>query len=410
MFALTSLVPLVVVAAPAHAAPKDAAEAEHTRLAEEMRRLAKRNQWRGVESAYQEMLKLEEQGVELTYEDHFLAAQAARALGDVTDTYNRLRAAANVKRTDEVANWLADIQASYGRVELKRDDHYVGDSSLTVDEMPMAPDQRATIQKATGEVNETGGYTGLLPFGSYTYGGKPFTVEPGGNIVRVVLEPASTSRRAAAAGQAKRRDGFRIDLGPIYTAVGASEAPGVRPQPFSGAGIRLGLGWEIEMKPDIGLVAEVGYHGMFGGEGGGEGQGSSYPALEAYGDALNFFYLFGGVSYWLGDLGIVAGPSWAGGSARTTGLVANCSGSDGPGCATVTGRKVKVTEDILDETPVTGSFIKAGGGMLGVYYGFMDMPGMRGARLGVSLNGGAWTDLATLYPWGQLALSIAPSL
>ncbi len=405
-----------MVAAPAHAAPKDAAEAEHTRLAEEMRRLAKRNQWRGVEKAYQAMLELQEQGVELTYQDHFLAAQAARALGDVTDTYDRLRAAANVERTDEVANWLADIQASYGRVELKRDDHYVGDSSLTVDEMPFAPDQRATIQKATGEVNETGGYVGLLPFGSYTYGGKPFTVQPGGNIVRVVLQPESTSRRAAAAGQAKRRDGFRVDLGPIYTAVGASSAPGVRPEPFSGAGLRLGLGWEIEMKPDIGLVAEVGYHGMLGG--GAEPSAlpgvddaerdlSAAPEVQAYGDSLSFFYLFGGLSYWMGDLGIVAGPSWAGGSARTTGVVANCSDTSAPGCDTVA---ADPDAGVLARTPVSGSFVKAGGGMLGVYYGFMDMPGMRGSRLGVSLNGGAWTDLATLYPWGQLAISIAPSL
>jgi hypothetical protein len=75
------LVPIAALVAPlaAEAAGKTASEAEHTRLAEEMRKLAQRNAWRGVEGSYARMLVIEKDGVVLTYDDHLLGAQAARA-------------------------------------------------------------------------------------------------------------------------------------------------------------------------------------------------------------------------------------------------------------------------------------------------------------------------------------------
>ena len=66
-----------------------ASEAEHTRLAQEMRSLSDRGAWRGVEANYERMLGLERRGVVLSYEDHLLGAQAARDLGRITQVYQR---------------------------------------------------------------------------------------------------------------------------------------------------------------------------------------------------------------------------------------------------------------------------------------------------------------------------------
>ena len=75
---------------PAMAMSKAEAKAEHVRLSEDMRRLAKRAHWRGVDRSYRSMEGLLKKDVVLRYDDHFLGAQAARELGNVTLVYRRL--------------------------------------------------------------------------------------------------------------------------------------------------------------------------------------------------------------------------------------------------------------------------------------------------------------------------------
>lgn len=407
-------IPMVVIVAPlpALAGPKEEAEAEHTRLAEEMRKLAGRNAWRGVESSYVRMLELVPKGVALTYDDHLFGAQAARDLGRITQVYERLERAKNVNPTKEVLDWMSDIDASYGRVRLIRDERFVGDSSFTVAEMPFAPDQRAAIGAAEAVVAETGSFVGLLPFGKYGYGGKELEVKPGGAVVTVELKPEATAggdKKPAA----KRRDGFRFDVGPLYTAVGTSDSPGVHPEAYSGLGLRAGLGWEIELSRHVGLIASAGYHGMLTGEktsateAGAETVLADEPQVGEAKDSLTLFYLWGGASYWVGNLALMAGPSWAGGMARASSVVADCGDASAPGCEHVA---PGASEAWLSRTSATANFVKTGGAALGAFYGFAKAPGMRASRLGVSLYGGAQSDLVLLYPWAQVAISIAPGL
>ncbi|MFH0818633.1 MAG: hypothetical protein V1898_01430 [Patescibacteria group bacterium] len=162
------------------------ADAEHTRLVEEMRRLSKRNAWKGVETAFQELGLLQKQNrIQLTYEDYWLGAQSARALGDINGVYERLRGAANLNASQEAIEWLSDLDAHYNTVKLK---NKRGEPvALSAAAMPFAPDQRACIETAIRAVNINGEYTGLLPAGSYTFGDEIVIVAIGGGGVDLTL-------------------------------------------------------------------------------------------------------------------------------------------------------------------------------------------------------------------------------
>ncbi len=175
----------IAVVETAEVGPTAVDAAEHVRLGEEMERLSKRNAWKGVEAAYQDMLGLN--GVELTYDDHFLAAQAARALGNAGDVVDRLEAAQAIDVTDEVTEWLGDLERNYSGVRLGVDSKYKGDSTLKVAVMPFAPDQRAAIDTAMAQIAETGSYDGPLPAGEYTLGDQTFVVEAGKPLQTVNL-------------------------------------------------------------------------------------------------------------------------------------------------------------------------------------------------------------------------------
>ena len=77
---LHRLIPLALLLASAPVfAQSSAAEAEHTRLTDDMKRLTARNAWKGVDDAYRRMEALvADQGVVLTYRDHYMGAVAAR--------------------------------------------------------------------------------------------------------------------------------------------------------------------------------------------------------------------------------------------------------------------------------------------------------------------------------------------
>lgn len=189
----------VLLALPAHAgsdkASPDRGEAEHTRLSGEIEQLAERQVWSGVEKKF---LELEKLGVELTYDDMMHGAYAARALGDMSSAYARLKKAARIDSTKEVIDWLYAIDMNYSSVDLVAVPPRNVD--LAVEEMPFDPDQRIAVEKAQGTVEDKGTYTGLLPKGNYVFAGQPFTVQPGIGV-RIEVSP-----------KMKKTEGIRVEV------------------------------------------------------------------------------------------------------------------------------------------------------------------------------------------------------
>ena len=385
---------------PTYAVSTAEAEAEHTRLAEEMKKLGGRNAWRGVDAKYVQMLELEQDGAALSYNDHWLGAQAARDMGRITDVYFRLLRAKDVEPKKEALDWLAEIDSKYGQVKLDHDSRYKGETTLTPEMMPFAPDQRAAIGAATLVIDDTEKFAGLLPFGKYTYGETVFEVVEGGGLVDVYLEPKVKSKKGGGESR-RRRDGLRIELGPAYTVVGDTKAKSLQAQGFAGGGVRAGAGWELELFRSVGLTAQGGYQGILMGENH-ESNVTTNPVTETVRDGLNLFYASAQLTYWFGDLGLTAGPSWAGGIARTKGITSNCG--TGEGCEQVG----DLTDATYDEIPVKGT-VMTGGWTSGLFYGFVDIPGVKNGRGGISLNVGSQTDATRFYPWAQIAFTIAPA-
>lgn len=166
----------------------EAAAAEARRLSQDIRQLAAREAWVGVERKFQELAAL---GVPLSYEDWWRGAQAARALGRVDEVYTRLQAAAALDPTREALDWLYAIDSNYGHVSLRAEPpRGVG---LVVAEMPFDPDARLAVEWAVAEVGRAAAFEGLLPRGRYDFAAHPFVVEPG---VSVQIDVNLRRRRA----------------------------------------------------------------------------------------------------------------------------------------------------------------------------------------------------------------------
>ncbi|MEC7947078.1 MAG: hypothetical protein VX265_05885, partial [Myxococcota bacterium] len=299
MSALMRLAPLILLVAtvPAHAASA-AAEAEHTRLAEEMRRLAGRNAWRGVDVSYKGMLELEKKGVQLAYDDHWMGAQAARDLGRITDVYARLLRARGVEKKEECQNWINDIESSYGKVRVAIDDRWDGEALLAPKVVPFAPDQRAAIGAAQGILKNTGLYDGLLPYGEYTLASRTFTVTAEG-VAELTLAPEGVAKTRAPRTSTGRRDGVRLDLGGGVMQAGTpadAAKLGVQADGFGGASWRAGVGWEVQIADKVGVIAQAGYQGLLGGSEGSTAVDDllANPRTDPTQDSLQLFYLWGG--------------------------------------------------------------------------------------------------------------------
>lgn len=165
------------------AAAADVHAAEHIRLSGDIEQLASRQLWTGVEKKYAELEKL---GVEMSYDDLLHGAQAARALGNAQAAYDRLKVAARIKGTREVVDWLYAIDANYGQVALLATPPR--GVLLEVTEVPFDPDQRICVEATAERVKKEGGFTGLLPRGTYAFAGQQFTVEPG-IALRIEVSP-----------------------------------------------------------------------------------------------------------------------------------------------------------------------------------------------------------------------------
>ena len=178
---LTLALALALVSAPALAQPgdEDAEQAEYIRLSAEMKTLASKNAWEGVERTFQ---RLEHTGVPLKYQDYFLAAQAARAAGNIAAARDRLLKANDIKENREVMDWLWELDSSYGKVSLQCDP---GTLQLEPESMPFHPDRAAAVRFAEKQVADTGTFEGYLPEGNYTFGKFEVTVAPRVQTVRI---------------------------------------------------------------------------------------------------------------------------------------------------------------------------------------------------------------------------------
>ncbi|MFT4979782.1 MAG: hypothetical protein ACI8S6_005694 [Myxococcota bacterium] len=396
MISLSRLVPALVVFAPALAHAGEREEAEHTRLTEEMSRLAGRNAWRGVENSYQKMVELERKGVTLVFQDHFMAAQAASNLGDITATHARAgrarEVAASPEERQQAAGWMADIEASYGPVVLRVPPRYADAVTFDVATMPFNPEHRAVYQKARAAIMSGEGYQGLLPLGQYAFGDQSFEIMANSDFsepVRVVFGDAS-----AEPDQLIAYAGPRLDLGGAMSAAGTPSGAG-EPQAFSGAGLRAGLGVEVGLRGGLGALVEVGYHSIAAGEGedpsGVEVDGTGLTVSEAYGVQATSTALRAGYT-WLAAtwrpapwLSLAAGPVYAIGAGSAQGTTGE--------------------SDLSSYASVNGQ-IRAGGGSAAVTYVAPVTLGPLG--LGISALGGAQSDTSRWYTWGQLALTITP--
>ena len=166
----------------AHAGPNknspDAAQAELMRLTQDMSNLSKRQHWMGVERVYEKILAIKR--AEIHYEVHRLAADAARARGDMAATLDRLERAVAVEVHDEDVRFMTSLRENYGFVVLETSPRRP--AVLSVDTMPFPPDQRLQIKTAMVACDKAGYFRGMLPIGLYRLDNQVFEVTRGMTI------------------------------------------------------------------------------------------------------------------------------------------------------------------------------------------------------------------------------------
>ncbi len=180
---LALLVGSALALSPPGRAAQTADEAEHARLSDEIEKLANRQVWTGVERKFRDLERLDS---DPTLDDLVYGATAARELGDVQHSYERLKAAARMGASKEIVDWLWDIDNNYGSVELLTVPSRSAD--LIVDEMPFDPNQRKAVEAAQESARRDGIFVGMLPKGDYNFATQRFTVEPGVSV-RIEVSP-----------------------------------------------------------------------------------------------------------------------------------------------------------------------------------------------------------------------------
>ena len=398
---LLVLASLFAVSTPAFAGEVE--RAEHRQISEEMERLAQRNAWTGVERNFVQLLELQEAGEVITYEEWHLGAQAARALGDMGSCRDRLAQAVKLEGKEEDIAWLEQIDKSYGPVALRSVDKE-SVPTLSIAAMPFAADQRAALEYAQKTLADDRNFRGLLPPGDYTFeaGGvtETFTVAAGSlEQIDIKLTPSGEGGTGALSYV-----GPRVDLGGAFTMGSSPVVPEHKiPPGFSGAGTRAGVGLEVGFKRGFGIMAEVGYHNLV--------SGTDRPDIEGVpnlGDRLHMGFgavgptmRFGNV--WLNANGVLGfGVARASGVNELNQVNETCPyGSEDEACAWVS----SVPEEHREYYPWSGRLTTSGfSAQAG--YAFMDIG--ESLRAGLTVGGGVVFDTHRNYPWGQVALTIAP--
>ena len=357
--------------------------AEHARLTEEMRALAARNTWEGVEKDFLELLTLQDRGEILTPEEWRLGAQAARGIGNMTACRARLASAVNVSADEETVSWLAQIDGTYGRVELSADKTLLPRPKLSAQVMPFIPDQRKAIEFAQAIVEAEMDYEGLLPGGSYNYGMETFELAGGGEQT-LHLEAKVLARSGDEPFQFAFL-GPRIEVGGAFTQGGQVADDVQAPPSFGGVGLRGGIGIEAGLNHRLGVWAVVGYHGMKASI-----DRTESKAIEANnhfsGHSMQTGLLSLGASYRLAGLRLAGGPVVSMG-------VAQAMNED----------EAEVTELLW----VTKGPMAAVGAQASLGYAVLQLG--TSMEMLVSLTGGVQHDSQRAYPWAQAAMVISPA-
>jgi hypothetical protein len=228
--------------------------AEVARLQSEMQRLASRETWGGVEGLYHRLLDLESEGVELTYAEHMLGAQAARALGNVAATRSRLLRALALWETSLARNWLTEIDQRYGTVSVRVPNRQRESYTLAISQMPFQSDQRFAVDFARDTILEDAVFEGYIPIGQYTLGEIEFTVtadqpvelelsgrrRAGGRTQpadEVAAAPAPAPAPLNPPPSSARGFSGHLRFAAGLGSVGAARSAGVEPLPFQGLGL-----------------------------------------------------------------------------------------------------------------------------------------------------------------------------
>ena len=153
-------------------------EAETVRLRSEMKMLAKRDAWTGVDRAFRAADAIQPN---LTFDDYLLGAFAAQALGDVHTTRQRLLTAHTLQEDKTVLDWLWNIDTEYVFV------HLASKSTDTLIFLDSAfhPQTRTILEFAQGTLGEEGIFEGYLPSGTYTLGDFTFDVDHESGPIRI---------------------------------------------------------------------------------------------------------------------------------------------------------------------------------------------------------------------------------
>jgi len=151
-----------------------AKEAELTRLSNDLLKLVRRNEWKGVEGKYQEILALN--GVEAKAEIHFWGAIAASNRGDTLVYLERLELALSLEPGNQTyLGEINGIYTNYGKVKITLP--YSEPVEFLVGMMPMAADQRNSIEFVRESLEDNKRHKGMLPIGEYTFNGTKYTVQ-----------------------------------------------------------------------------------------------------------------------------------------------------------------------------------------------------------------------------------------
>ncbi|MDG1481070.1 MAG: hypothetical protein P8R54_15875 [Myxococcota bacterium] len=347
-------------------------EAEHVRLSETMRRLASRNAWEGVDRSYRQLDGL---ALVLTYDDHYIGAQAAWALGDAGSTRTRLERALTVEADEGVKQWLAEIHHNYTIVQLS------GPGALTSAEVPFAADQRAALAYAEVQLAEESRFNGMLPNGRYTFGEHAFELFPGSPSVIIGKGPGRSRGGGLSVGPLLPA----ASLGLALTRAGAPAGIVLQPAGFSGPGLRLGIGPEVSLGGALGAKAEVGYHGLLTAD-----------------SQLHLGYAWLAATWSIAEDGLIVsiGPGLGMGRAKTIGLERTvyeeyCTANPGDlHCGWV---DLAALDDMALAAWVRTVGLTAGASR--------HLRTMGSVRSGVSLLGGLQTDSHRWYPWAELAVT-----
>jgi hypothetical protein len=295
--------------------------AEKLRLEEELKKLAQRNAWAGVERKYLELLRLK---VELPFEDHEIGSQSAGFLGKTYEVYERLQRAQELEDRKDINNSIAHIDSNFGRIDIQG--HEKRRPDLNPQIMPFAPDQRKSIEWARTVMKNTGSFHGMLPAGDYIVCTQSFTVAPGPDFLVVKLKKFSAKELKECGVE----DGKQATIeysGPIarlgFTFMSSpqplnkegqevnqkdicggekcngseTDGYGAQPESFSGGGVSLMGGYELGFNQVFGLTIEAGYTNMLDGKSPNGNSGN-----------FNAFYTGVGAVFRPGDARIGFGP------------------------------------------------------------------------------------------------------